>query len=319
MWRPSTAAAFLLAALLPVVAWAEVSTGGPLATLQQIRVVFLSGEYEDVVSLTNRLLESEPSMLIRTEGLQYLGASLELLGRTEEAEEQFEVLLTLQPLFHMNQADFPTEVVSLFESMRLLVRDRLDQIEEQRRRVQDVARRERERRLLEQQERLIEAARPRYLVREAVAQHLVVALLPFGAGQFQNGQRGRGYAFFGTQLGLTAASMVVWLLGTVVPDRSVDQVDRWQIASYAVYGSLGVCVAWGIIDALVNYRRLQRRGDRWQEVRDRDVPEEHRIEVDPELLRLDETLGTGWVVPHSSSDVGPAASSPAHSHDSPEE
>jgi hypothetical protein len=311
MRRAPTAAAFVLALIVPLGARGEASPGGPLATLQQIRTTFLAGEYGEVVDLAGQLLETDPSMLVRTEALQYFGASLELLGRTEEAEEQFEVLLTLQPLFHMNQADFPTEVVSLFESVRLRVQDRLDQIEGQRRRARDAERRERERRLLEQQQRLVEAARPRYLVRETRERHLVVAFLPFGAGQFQNGDRGRGWAFLGAQAGLTVASMLVWLLGTVATPTADDDFLGFQIASYSTYATLGVAVVWGIIDALAGYRRVGRRNDEWREVRARDVPASQRLEVSPELLRLDETLGAGAGEQRPGNDGGANEQRPA--------
>jgi len=275
---------------------AEESESDPFLLLQQIRELFLEGSYEALEQRAESLLESGPSMLVRAECLQYLGASLELIGRSEEAEERFEVLLTLQPEFQMNQADFPTEVISLFESVRLRVQDRINQIEERRRRQQDSERRRRERALLEQQQRLLELARPRYFERDARGLQLALALLPFGAGQFQNGHIGRGYAFLGTQLGLTAASMVLWMLGTLVPDdfedaeRGRNLYRGYQISSYSVYGLLVGSVIWGIVDALVNYRRLNRTRGTWRQVDESEIPEDLRVNIDPELLDLQEAL-----------------------------
>lgn len=280
----------------PLQVLAEESESDPFGLLQQIRELFLEGNYEAVERTAERLLETGPSMLVRTECLQYLGASLELMGRSEEAEERFEVLLTLQPEFHMNQADFPTEVISLFESVRLRVQDRIDQIDERRRRQQDRERRRRERAMIEQQQRLLELARPRYFERDAEGHHLVVAFLPFGAGQFQNGHTRRGYAFLGTELGLMAGSMVLWLLGTLVPDdfedseRGRDLYQGYQISSYAVYGLLVTSVVWGIVDAIVNYRRLSRTRSSWREVEESEIPEDERIDVDPELRELEDAI-----------------------------
>lgn len=253
--------------------------------LQEIRRQFREGNYSAVEGLSARIFESEPSMLVRAETHQFLGASLELLGRSSDAEEQFEELLTLQPQFIMDQAEFPTEVITLFETVRLRVQDRLRQIEERRRRAQEAERRERERRARDEAERLRQLSRPRYLVNEVRERHLIVAFLPFGAGQFQNGQRGKGYAFLGSELALTAASMLFWLLGSTMQDNLADDEqgrdlwDGYQITSYCIYGALAAVVIAGIIDALVDHFRSPR--SRWREIEVDDVPEEHRI--NPEL------------------------------------
>ena len=62
-----------------------VGVESPYAFLEQIETEFGEGHYEDVVRMVGQLLESEPSLLVRAEGLQYLGAALELLGRGAEA------------------------------------------------------------------------------------------------------------------------------------------------------------------------------------------------------------------------------------------
>jgi hypothetical protein len=273
----------------------SVGVESPYVFLERIETEFGEGHYEDVERMAGELLQTEASMLVRAEGLQYLGAALELLGRSGEAEEHFEELVTLQPEFRMNQA-FPSEVLRLFESVRDRVQDRIRQIEDRRRRAAEAAQAERDRQAALLRQRLIDQARPRYMVREVEHRSLALAFLPFGAGQFQNGHNRRGYVFMGTQLGLTASSMVLWLLSTLAPENPEDEAEGarllngYQIASYAVYGALAVSVAWGIIDALVNYARARRAGDRWSEVDENDVPEEHRVESE---LDVDALLGGG--------------------------
>lgn len=267
---------------LPGLGYAQERDPDDFELLQEIRRQFREGSYETVERLATSILESDPTILVRSETHQYLGASLELMGRSGEAEEQFEELLTLQPQFIMDQAEFPTEVITLFETVRLRVQDRIRQIEERRRRAQEAERRDRERRLREEQERLLRISRPRYMVQEVQERHLVVAFLPFGAGQFQNGQRSKGYAFLGTELVLTGASMIVWILGSTLPSNADDRdqarelAEGYQIASYCVYGALGALVIAGIIDAIVNYYRAPR--ERWHEMDEEDVPDEHRLD-----------------------------------------
>jgi hypothetical protein len=269
---------------------AEQGDVDPYSQLQQVREQFRHGGYEGVAYAAEQLLGTDPSMLVRAEALQYLGASLELLGRSVEAEEQFEVLATLQPQWAMNRSEFPAEVIALFDSVRDRVHDQLSRVEEQQRRAQQERQRERERQLLEEQRRLSALARRRYLAVETRPRHLALALLPFGAGQFQNDQRGKGYAFLGTELGLTVGSMTLWLLAATLPppEESDDPVrdgrllTGYQYASYAVYGALAVAVIWGIIDGLVHFYRARRRPDRWREVPDDEVPAELRLPDGPE-------------------------------------
>lgn len=267
-------------------AWAEQDEPDPYSQLQQVREQFRHGGYEGVATAAEQLLGTDPSMLVRAEALQYLGASLELLGRSPEAEEQFEILATLQPQWAMNRSEFPAEVIALFESVRDRVLDQLDRVEDQQRRAQEERQRQRERELLLQQQRLEALSRPRYLAVEVRPRHLILALLPFGAGQFQNGQRGKGYAFLGTQLGLTVTSMTLWLVGSYGLDQVNDPPQYEQhfrglmYSSWAVVGTLAASVVWGIIDGLVHYLRARRQPERWRQVAEEDVPEDQRLTTD---------------------------------------
>lgn len=270
----------LLLALPPSSAAAEEAEADEFDRLQELRRQFRDGDYEAAVATGRAILDDEPTPLVRAEAHQYIAASAELLGRTDVAQEHFEELLTLQPTFRLEPSEFPTEVLAMFETVRLGMEDRLRQIEEQRRRAQEAERLERERRLREEAARLAALSRPRYMLRELEQRHLAVAFLPFGAGQFQNEMPERGYAFLGVELGLTAASMVLWLVHATLPDSPADpeaaeSLQRGlEYAGYAVYGALAVTVVWGIIDALVNYRP---RVERWIEIDEEDVPEAHRL------------------------------------------
>lgn len=273
----------LAMALHPLAAPAEEAAGDTFELLQRLRQQFREGSYEEAIATGRVILEAEPSTLVRAEAHQYVGASAELLGRTEMAEEHFEELLTVLPTFQLEQSEFPTEVLTLFETIRLRYQDRIRLADDARRRAAEAERLERERRLRDEAARLAALAEPRYMMREVRRRHLAIAFLPFGAGQFQNDMPGRGYAFMFTELGLTAASMVLWILHATMPTDVDDRAGArdlrlgYEYASYAVYGALGVAVVWGIIDALVNFRA---ESVRWSEIEESDVPEEHRLEIE---------------------------------------
>lgn len=76
--------------------------------------------------------------------------------------------------------------------------------------------------------------------------------------------------------------MTLWLLGTLNP-TDADGFNGYQIASYAVYGTLAVSVLWGIIDGVVNFVRRRRSRPVWREVEEREVPPEYRIDLERAL------------------------------------
>jgi len=250
---------------LPAIGHAQEAERDEFAMLAELRGAFESGDYENCMGLAEQILGSRPSALVRVEAHQFFGASAELLGRTEQAEEQFEELLTLQPTFRLEQAEFPTEVLNLFETVRLRIQDRLRQIELQRERRREQERLEQEQLRRDEQERLARLVRPRFLVRTERRRHLALAFLPLGAGQFQNDQVAKGFVFLGSQVLLGGATMVLWLLRATMPSDPAGGLSQarelqrgYEIAGYAGYAALGVSVIWGIIDGLANFRRTTR-------------------------------------------------------------
>jgi tetratricopeptide (TPR) repeat protein len=128
MARGVLACVGLAIVLLPLTAPAEEAAVDEFELLQQLRQQYREGLYEEAVSTGQGILESGPSTLVRAEAHQYIGASAELLGETEMAEEQFEELLTLQPAFRIERAEFPTEVLSLFDTAGPGIEDTVDSI-----------------------------------------------------------------------------------------------------------------------------------------------------------------------------------------------
>ena len=127
------------------------------------------------------------------------GAVMVAKGRTKEAGELFEQLLLKDPHFEPDPLSFPTAVLDAFSDTRSRIRERLNA------QAQEHARREADRRAREASEKQREVARMRLLERLATEERSIerrsrfVAMVPFGAGQFQNGDRGLGWAFLGAE------------------------------------------------------------------------------------------------------------------------
>jgi len=163
------------------------------------------------------------------------GAVLWAKGKRAEAEEIFERLLLDDPLFEPDPLGFPTEVINAFVDVRARIRELL------RAAAQEKARREADRKVREESERRRESARIATLERLAREETLVerhsrlLALVPFGAGQFQNQQRSLGYFFLSTELAFlatTAVTLPVYLTQVSSASEAYQARDSFRAQQY---------------------------------------------------------------------------------------
>ncbi len=145
--------------------------------------------FEALVGGETPALESQPLVL---ESRKYLAAAYVFEGRERAAADQFEQLLVEEPTYELDATQFPREVVQLFERVRTRLAER---------REAEVARAELEaevgRLRIENEamrtelagERVVEVPREQWLM-----------FIPFGVGQFENGEEGLGWFFAGTEL-----------------------------------------------------------------------------------------------------------------------
>jgi len=146
-------------------------------------------------------------ILIR-QARMYLAATLLAEHHDEEAAELFGTILTEDKDYEPDALAFPVEVLNAFSDTRARLREKLDAIE------RENFKRLTERRAREEALRLQREARVKQLERLAGEAEVTeknsrwVALVPFGFGQFRNGQRGLGWFFLGTEAALIVGSLV---------------------------------------------------------------------------------------------------------------
>jgi len=238
--------------------------GTPAQEFDRGRTAFQRGEYERAISIVYPLvysdlrLESEPEVLLAH---RLLGVSYLFVNKPNEASIEFRKLLELAPDYRFDPLLDPPRVVEFFNA---LVREQQEQLGD-----------------IEARLRKREEERNRHvgeiLVRRMEHRPYAVNFLPFGAGQFQNDQPTKGWAFLGAEAVLGAASLGAFITNFMLygssPERActgayvnnmcpVDKVDhsreetshtitRVQVVSGAAF--FGVAL-WGIIDAIRNYR-----------------------------------------------------------------
>ena len=182
------------------------------AELDRIVGLYLSGQYEKCVEILGPLIQSsrgggfaDPKVLER--GRLYFASCAVLSGRSEPARVSLRAALEANPLMSPpDSLTFPPPVLALFFEVReevqsLIAKEEQAQgarlrreNEEARRRAADRDKREKE------------------LLRMATEQPVIakssrfVASLPFGAGQYQNGNESLGHVFLISEAALTGAT-----------------------------------------------------------------------------------------------------------------
>lgn len=282
----------LLTATLAV-AWVPSSAGATdLDDFNAARSAFDAQRYDEAARRLEAMVgDAIPRIrdpLVIPEARKYLAATYLYLRRRRDAEFQFEQLLRDHPDSRLDPVTFSSEVIQVFDGVRERLQQDRAQADAARARAEaarqaalDAARARRQQLLLQ----LIALAQEEVVVRHELA----LALLPYGAGQFQNGNQGLGLFFLATELGLTglvAGTAVGAYLPPLPPRGTVwdrTPVDVLMAINWIASGTLLVMAAVGIVEALISFRPEQRTR--------RDLPNEL---LDPELLLGAGSVGLEW-------------------------
>ena len=179
-------------------------------------------------------------------------------GNREEAGAEYERALEQQPDLQLDPLFVTEEAVEFFK--------------ERKREFDKQAALDSEKRRLAEENSLLRAAYERGLVRERRPYY--VNFLPFGAGQFQNGDNTKGVFISGAHAVTAGGATAIFLyhaakygLGGKVPREEAGDVRRLQQVQIGLGVAFGLIWLGGVIDSLMNYKH--------------EVP----VEFDPSLLK----------------------------------
>lgn len=270
--------AFLAAVvqLLPAVAQA-----GDIEDFETARSAYEARDYERAVIYFEALVGDDVPRLaspaLVAEARKYLGAAYLFVGRRDAARQQFERLLHEEPDYILDPLRFPVDVQELFDSVRerlVLERQQAEEratLEERALRAESLA------------ESLVSFAEAE--VEIAVPNSRWLALLPFGVGQFENGDDGLGWAFLLSEAVLagTAVGAMIWwqdlsvfanraqLAGDASSIREANQLlEAAFVLHWSAIATLGAVAIVGIIEAEVRFVPARIVRER------REVPEDLR-------------------------------------------
>jgi tetratricopeptide (TPR) repeat protein len=239
--------------VLSLISGPGIANATPAEELEQARESFLSGDYEGAVGRFSALLYpksrlAEASTIAQAHLL--LGVCYFETKQLKSAETEFEEALFLDSLLRLDANIFSAEVIEFFNAKR-------EELEK-------AATAAAEREQLTRKQQALDRAIKNLVVLEK--QRYWVNFVPFGAGQFQNGQKRKGFTFFaaetltgGVSVGLWSYQVIKYGFRGKVPRDEVSTVNTLQvvqIGSGVVFFGL---LAWGIVDSLSNYEHAVTR------------------------------------------------------------
>lgn len=233
------------------------------------------GAYADAAGAVRELLARHPALAEAEsiEAYRLLGLSEYQLGDKAAARAAFVTLLSIEPDYALDAFLVPPPIVEFFDRVKREAEPELAPLREQKRQ-------------LKEQQRLADEARRKLLAEEQLrtgpptkvlrVQERVYLFnwLPFGAGQFQNGDIARGTAIASAEVVLGAVNLGALLVhNQIAQDRTrwckpsdvsncsnppISDSDRLllqriDIAKYVSAGLFWAVYAWGVIDAHLNY------------------------------------------------------------------
>ena len=271
--------AFVLLTTRPVCA---ASSGD----LVRAREAFQRGDYATAIPLLSVLLYPTPKLSSRSELSEahlMLGVSQFETDNADEARAEFDRALRQDAGLQLDPMFVSRKAVDFFEKEKADFKRRAAAEDEKRRLAEE---RDAYRRALESL--IVVEKRPYY-----------VNFIPFGAGQFQNGDNGKGIFFSAAESVTGGVSMLIfgyhavkYGFGGKVPRDEAGTVRRTQqIQIGAGIACLGL-MAWGIVDSLMHYQ-----GDTQRKADESDLPEDFRLRPRPNDNRRPRTHHSLRLVP----------------------
>ena len=178
------------------------------------RAAYEAKNYEDAERRLRAMLEPDPGTLkdptLRSQARMYLGATLWSLKKSREALALFEKLLLDDPSFEADPLSFPGDVIDVFIDTRKRIIDKINatKAEHARQAAERKAREEEEKRRAAERLRLLEKLATEEKITERHSRW--IAAIPFGVGQFQNGQTALGWTFLGTETAFLVGAAVAF-------------------------------------------------------------------------------------------------------------
>lgn len=185
----------------------------PRADFEKARVAFLARNWSDAEEKLRALLDPKSGLKERSlisQSRMYLGAALLKQGKKDDAKTVFETLVTDDPTFEPDPLGYPGDAIDMYIDTRAGMLEQIKIMQ------QNAARLAAQKKAAEDAEKAAQAAWLEKVKAQAAEEKItvkhsrIVASLPFGVGQFQNGQALLGWIFLGAEVAAIAGTAVTF-------------------------------------------------------------------------------------------------------------
>ena len=239
--------------------------------VEKARAAYLARNYAEAEERLRVLVDPKTGLKelsLLSQARMYLGAVLLAQGTRDPAVEVFEKLILEDPAFEPDPLSFRSDVINTFYDVRAQLQEKIRQA------AQTSARLEAERRAKAEDERRKQEAwlaKIKQMATEekiTVRNNRLVAFLPFGAGQFQNGDPVLGWTFLVTEAALVVGTgitvpMYAYNRGRAEDVASTndfrtaqlyqDRADNIRTVNLSFVGALAALAITGVVQANLVY------------------------------------------------------------------
>lgn len=264
--------------LVVAAAFGVVVLGGRAASAQsrvdveKARAAYLARNYAEAEQRLRELVDPKTGLKelsVLSQARMYLGAVLLAQGKRDLAVTVFEKMILEDPSFDPDPLSFPSDVINTFYDVRGQLQEKIRQS------AQNAARLEAERRARAEEERRRQEAWLATVKQMAteekitVRNHRLIAFLPFGVGQFQNGDAVLGWTFLVSEAacvigtGITVPMYVYargraedeWRAGDLERKAQLyqDRADNIRTVNLSFAGAFAALAITGIVQANLSY------------------------------------------------------------------
>jgi TolA-binding protein len=264
--------------LIVAAAFGVVVLGGRAASAQgrvdveKARAAYLARNYAEAEDRLRVLVDAKTGLKelsLLSQARMYLGAVLLAQGKRAAAVQVFEKMILEDPSFEPDPLGFPGDVINTFFDVRGQLQEKIRQA------ALSAAQLEAERRARAAEERRRQdawLARVKQMATEekiTVRNNRLVAFLPFGVGQFQNGDAVLGWTFLVTEAACVIGSGITVPMYSYARGRAEeearagdlerkaqlyqDHADNIRTVNLSFVGALAVLAVTGVVQANLSY------------------------------------------------------------------
>ncbi len=240
----------LAVAVVVATSWEVAFAQTPEERFREAENTFRFQDYAAAEAILNSLLHPEvllkdPDQVLKAR--EYLGACYYWLGNEKRMEEEFIALLILAPNHRLDPFYYPADLIERLDRLR----GRLAEL-----RVIGLEGKE------ERKDKKPDCVVPKETV---VRRSRWVSFLPFGVGQFQNGDTVKGALFLtgevlalGTNIGSYVAAERLRGADGFYTASSARTARTLRLVQYASLGVLAGLALWGVLDATLHLETEER-------------------------------------------------------------